>query len=628
MHALTYLNRRSQAPDSTRPPSRAPLCGDELDNLMQNKPFPKIEPDNLRKSPRNPAPEPDNLPENQPIPIASASASPTQKTMIISTSFQTLASIYLQINNLQPPTPRPHLTICSKNHDHLISPIHLEKSLRISPLNSSHTPHLPETKPLTTILQKQPLAHMRKKTCAHAQTSHFPPQNPIFLFSIFYFLFPHHPLLLSRFHRFHLSAKLPRSLNPEKNMSIIVQKFGGTSVASAEKIHKAAEKVVAAKKAGNQVVVVVSAMGHTTDELVDLAQKVWDGRDGQPPKREMDQLLATGEQVTIALIAIALAAQGHEAISFTGGQIGLITDENFTKARVKEIDHQRIIKELDKGKIVIIAGFQGITSDGHVTTLGRGGSNATLVAIGAVLKASVCENFTDVAGIFTADPRIVPDARLIKEISYDEMMELSSVGASVLQTRAVEFAKKYNVKIHVRNSQTDQPGTMIVAETQAMEHIVVSGCALKRDLTRVTLKQVPDHPGVVATLFSAIGEANIVVDDIIQNVMADGTANISFTVEHGDVTDLKPVVEQQLKTFGAPAGVAIYDTDLAKVSVVGVGMKQSTGVAAKMFGALAREKINIQNISTSEIRISCIIAKPDAEKALRAVHAAFDLGKV
>src|SRR5690242_20157728 len=378
-------------------------------------------------------------------------------------------------------------------------------------------------------------------------------------------------------------------------MGIVVQKFGGTSVATPERIHKAAEKVVAAKKAGHQVVVVVSAMGHTTDELVDLAKKVWDGRDGQPPKREMDQLLATGEQVTIALIAIALAAQGHEAISFTGGQIGLITDENFTKARVKEIDHQRIIDQLNKGKIVIVAGFQGITPEGHVTTLGRGGSNATLVAIGAVLKADVCENFTDVAGIYTADQRIVTDARLIKEISYDEMMELSSVGASVLQTRAVEFAKKYNVPIHVRNSQTDQPGTMIVAETKAMEHIVVSGCALKKDLTRVTLKGIPDRPGIVASIFSAVGHANVVVDDIIQNVLADGTANISFTVEHGDVADIKTVVDKQLKELGG--GNATYDTALVKVSVVGVGMKQSTGVAAKMFGALAKEKVNIEHIS-------------------------------
>jgi aspartate kinase len=408
-------------------------------------------------------------------------------------------------------------------------------------------------------------------------------------------------------------------------MGIVVQKFGGTSVATAERIHKAAAKVVAAKQAGNQVVVVVSAMGHTTDELIDLAKKVWGEKAGQPPKREMDQLLATGEQVTIALIAMALHAQGHEAISLTGGQIGMITDENFSKARVKELDKKRMTEELERGKIVIVAGFQGVTADGDVTTLGRGGSNATLVAIGAVLKADVCENYTDVDGIFTADPRVVPDARLIREISYDEMMELSSVGASVLQTRAVEFAKKYNVRIHVRNSQTDRPGTMITAETRAMEHIVVSGCALKRDLTRITLKAVPDRPGVVATIFSVVGAANIVVDDIIQNVLPDGTANISFTTEHGDVADLKQVMEKQLAELGGNA--ATYEVHLAKVSVVGVGMKQSTGVAARMFGALAKEKINIQNISTSEIRISCLVAKEDGDKALRAVHAAFDLGK-
>jgi aspartate kinase len=414
-------------------------------------------------------------------------------------------------------------------------------------------------------------------------------------------------------------------------MGIVVQKFGGTSVASAERIHKAAQKIIAARNRegpnSNHVVVVVSAMGHTTDELIDLAKQVWGPSAGAPPKREMDQLLATGEQVTIALIAIALAAQGHQAISFTGGQIGLITDENFSKARVKELDKKRILAELEKGKIVIVAGFQGITAEGDVTTLGRGGSNATLVAIGAVLHADVCENYTDVDGIFTADPRIVPDARLIREISYDEMMELSSVGASVLQTRAVEFAKKYNVPIHVRHSQHDRSGTMIVAETQAMEHIVVSGCALKKDLTRVTLKQVPDRPGVVAQIFSAVGSASVVVDDIIQNVLPDGTANISFTVEHGDVADLKTVIDNQLRELTGGSGAATFDAHLAKVSVVGVGMKQSTGVAAKMFGALAREKINIQNISTSEIRISCIVAKEDGEKALRAVHAAFELGK-
>ncbi|NNM84815.1 MAG: aspartate kinase [Phycisphaerales bacterium] len=403
-------------------------------------------------------------------------------------------------------------------------------------------------------------------------------------------------------------------------MGIIVQKFGGTSVATAEKIHKAAQRVIAAKLAGHQVVVVVSAMGHTTDELLKLARQVAPN----PPKRELDQLLATGEQVTIALIAMAIAAQGHQAISFTGGQIGLVTDAVHSKARIQQIDHDRITRELDAGRIVIVAGFQGVTEDGAVTTLGRGGSNATLVALGAVLQADVCENFTDVDGVFTADPRVVPDARKIDRISYDEMLELSSVGAGVLQTRAVEFAKKYNVPIHVRNAGNDHPGTWIVAETKAMEHILVSGCALKKDLTRVTLKGIPDRPGVVARIFAAIAASNIVVDDIIQNVLDDRTANISFTVEHGDLADLQPVVEKLLAEMG---GSARFDRDLAKVSIVGVGMKQSTGVASTMFKALADEQVNIDNISTSEIRISCLVARNDADKALRAVHAAFKLGE-
>lgn len=403
-------------------------------------------------------------------------------------------------------------------------------------------------------------------------------------------------------------------------MGIVVQKFGGSSVSTAAKIHKAAEKIIAAKKAGHEVVVVVSAMGDSTDHLIALAREIC----ANPPKREMDQLLATGEQVAIALIAMAIHAQGFEAISFTGGQIGLITDSVFSKARIQKIDHSRITHELSQGRIVIVAGFQGVTSDGHVTTLGRGGSNATLVALGAVLHAEVCENYTDVDGVFTADPRIVPNARKIGRISYDEMLELSSVGAGVLQTRAVEFAKKYNVPIHVRNSAHDGEGTWIVAETPAMEHILVSGCALKTDLTRVTLKNIPDRPGIVARIFTAIGAANIVVDDIIQNVMDDGTANISFTVEHGDMADLKLVVEKLLAELG---GAANYNRDLAKVSVVGVGMKQATGVASTMFQALAQQQVNIQNISTSEIRISCLVAREDAQKALQAVHAAFGLDK-
>lgn len=412
-------------------------------------------------------------------------------------------------------------------------------------------------------------------------------------------------------------------------MGLIVQKFGGSSVANAEKIHKAAKRAIAAKEAGNQVVVVVSAMGDTTDDLIELARQVcsYGGCEKNPPKREMDQLLATGEQVTIALMAMAMHAQGHEAISLTGGQVGLVTDAAFSKARIQSINKARIFDQLNAGKIVIIAGFQGITPEGDFTTLGRGGSNATLVAVGAVLKADVCENYTDVDGIYTADPRIVKNARKIDRISYDEMLELSAVGASVLQTRAVEFAKKYNVPLHVRNSQNDSVGTWIVAETPNMEHIVVSGAALKKDITRVTIKAVPDKPGVAATIFGDIADANIVVDDIIQNVMDDNTANISFTVEHGDLADIKPVVERIVKDLGGKASPT-YQGDLAKISVVGVGMKAHTGVAQKMFKALAAEKVNIQNITTSEIRISVIINKEDANKALNLVHDAFELGKL
>jgi aspartate kinase len=410
-------------------------------------------------------------------------------------------------------------------------------------------------------------------------------------------------------------------------MGLIVQKFGGTSVANAEKIHRAAARAIAAKNKGNQVVVVVSAMGDTTDDLIELAQQVctFGGKEITPPKREMDQLLATGEQVTIALMAMAICAQGHEAISFTGGQIGLVTDTAFSKARIQSINKQRMFEQLNLGKIVIVAGFQGVTPEGDLTTLGRGGSNATLVAVGSVLEADVCENYTDVDGIFTADPRLVPTARKIDRISYDEMLELSGLGASVLQTRAVEFAKKYNVPIHVRNSQNEKEGTWIVAETPNMEHIVVSGAALKKDLTRVTIKSVPDRPGVAAKIFGDIASANIVVDDIIQNVMDDNTANISFTVEHGDLGDIKPVVDKLTKELGGHTA-AIFQPGLAKVSVVGVGMRVHTGVAQRMFKALADNKINIQNITTSEIKISCIINKDESAKALQIIHDAFDLG--
>jgi aspartate kinase len=393
-------------------------------------------------------------------------------------------------------------------------------------------------------------------------------------------------------------------------------------VADAPRIHKAARRILAAKHAGHQVVVVVSAMGDATDDLIALARQVCEN----PPKREMDQLLATGEQVTIALMAMAIHAQGHEAISFTGGQIGLLTDTAFSKAKIQSINKQRILDQLAQGKVVIVAGFQGVTPEGDMTTLGRGGSNATLVALGAVLQADVCENYTDVDGIYTADPRIVPTARKIEQISYEEMLELSGLGANVLQTRAVEFAKKYNVRLHVRNSQNENTGTWIVAETPNMENIVVSGAALKKDVTRVGFKNVPDRPGVAAQIFSTIADANIVVDDIMQTVHPDGKADISFTVEHGDLADIRPVIDVLSKDLGGSTAVT-YQADLAKVSVVGVGMRTHTGVAKIMFTALAKASINIQNITTSEIKISCIIAKEDGPRALNVVHDAFGLGK-
>ncbi|HUS47794.1 MAG TPA: aspartate kinase [Phycisphaerae bacterium] len=402
-------------------------------------------------------------------------------------------------------------------------------------------------------------------------------------------------------------------------MSTVVMKFGGTSVADAEKILAAARRAIRAHKAGHKVVVVVSAMGNETDRLVDLAGQV--AKD--PPKREMDQLLATGEQVTISLMAMALEEMGAKAISFTAGQIGMVTDNVHTKARIKSIDVQRIHEQLNAGRIVIVAGFQGVTEAGHVTTLGRGGSNVTLVAIAASLKADVCENYTDVDGIFTADPRIVPNARKIDRVSYDEMLELSSLGAGVLHNRAVEFAKKYNIPIHVRNSQNNRKGTMIVAENEYMERIVVSAAALKDKLARVTLRNVPDRPGIAAKIFHTVATHNIVVDDIIQTIADNKTATVSFTLDLPELPDAKKVIDALAKDLGC---TVLYEDHLAKVSVVGVGMRVHPGVADKMFAALAAAKINIQNITTSEIKISCLIDRDQGQEALRAVHDAFELG--
>ncbi len=396
-------------------------------------------------------------------------------------------------------------------------------------------------------------------------------------------------------------------------------KFGGSSVADAEKIRTAAKRAIATGKQGHQVVMVVSAMGDSTDDLVSLAKQIT----SDPPKREMDQLLATGEQVSISLMAMAMEAMGQPAISFTAGQVGMVTDDVHTKARIKSIDVRRIHEALDAGKIVIVAGFQGVTQDGAVTTLGRGGSNVTLVAIAAALKAEVCENYTDVDGIYTADPRLVPNARKIDTVSYDEMLELASLGANVLHNRAVEFAKKYNVPIHVRSSLNNRKGTMIVAESQDMERIVVSGAALKDKLARVTLRNVPDKPGLAAKIFHTIAKAKVVVDDIIQTTAPDKTATVAFTVDLAELADAKKVVEQFAREVGC---TATFEDNLAKVSVVGVGMRVHTGVAERMFAAFAAAGINIQNITTSEIKISVLIDRGQGVNALRIAHDAFGLG--
>ena len=402
-------------------------------------------------------------------------------------------------------------------------------------------------------------------------------------------------------------------------MSTVVMKFGGTSVADAAKIRAAAARAIRAQRRGDQVVMVLSAMGDTTNELERVAKQI----SAEPPKRELDQLLATGEQVTISLMAMALDAVGAAAISFTAGQIGMITDDAHTKARIKTIDVRRIREQLAAGKIVIVAGFQGVTEAGHITTLGRGGSNVTLVALAAALGAEVCENYTDVDGIYTADPRIVPNARKINRIAYDEMLELASLGAGVLHTRAVEFAKKYNVPIHVRNSANNKKGTMIVAETESMERIVVSGAALKDKLARISLVKVPDKPGIAARIFHTLAKHKVVVDDIIQTTADDGTANISFTIDLPNLNEARAVVDQLCKTLKCRP---VVENHLAKVSVVGVGMRTHTGVAEKMFAALAAEGINIKNITTSEIKISCLIDRAQGRRALQLVHDAFELG--
>ncbi len=403
-------------------------------------------------------------------------------------------------------------------------------------------------------------------------------------------------------------------------MSLIVQKFGGTSVADAERIHRAARRAIRAKLSGHRVVLVVSAMGHSTDKLIALAREVC----SDPPKREMDMLLTTGEQVSIALMAMAIDAAGHEAISLTAGQLGLLTDSAHTRARIQRISRERIDKELEAGKIVIVAGFQGIDAVGEITTLGRGASDTTAAALASILGAQVCEIYTDVDGVYTADPRIVPQARKIDEISYDVMLEMAAAGAGVMHSRAIEFGKKFQVPIHVRSSLTDVKGTMIMNETTNMEAIAVQGVTLREDLAVITLQGVPNTPGVAARIFAEVAANHIMVDDIVQSVYDGGSvANLSFSTNSSDAREVKNVCDK----IAAKLGIASVNVDegVSKVSAVGVGMRTHTGIAATMFEALSSAAINIENISTSEIVISCIVRREDGQKALRAIHDAFKL---
>jgi aspartate kinase len=403
------------------------------------------------------------------------------------------------------------------------------------------------------------------------------------------------------------------------NVALIVQKYGGSSVADAEKMKRVAQRVVGERKKGNDMVVVVSAMGDTTDDLLDLAAQITD----DPNPREIDMLLATGEQTSIALLAIAIHALGKPAISFTGPQVGILTDAAHRKARIQHINDERIRKALAEGKVVIVAGFQGCTDEDEITTLGRGGSDTTAVALAAVLKADVCEIYTDVDGVFTADPRLVKNARKIDRISYDEMLELASLGAKVLYHRAVEIAKNFGVPLHTRCTFHDKPGTLITKEVKEMEDIIVSGVAFNRDEAKISILGVPDRPGIAAELFGRIAQENIIVDMIIQNVGQEGLNDISFTVSKEDFKKALEVARDQCKKLKARDVVS--DTNIAKVSVVGVGMKSHSGVAATMFRALARNNINIEMISTSEIKISCVIRAEDLDRAVQAIHDEFEL---
>ena len=403
-------------------------------------------------------------------------------------------------------------------------------------------------------------------------------------------------------------------------MALIVQKYGGTSVGDVDRIKNVARRVTEARRAGHDVVVVVSAMAGETDRLIGLAHKVAE----RPDERELDVILATGEQVSIGLLSLAIQALKLRARSFTGGQVRIQTDQAHTKARIVSIDAERVRQALSEGEIAIVAGFQGVSAEDEITTLGRGGYDLTAVAMAAALSADVCEIYTDVDGVYTTDPNIVPEARKLPRISYDEMLEMASLGAKVLQTRSVEYAKNYGVPVHVRSSFNSNPGTMVVKEDAAMERVVVSGIAYNKHEAKITVTRVADRPGIAASLFGRVAEANIVVDMIVQNISQDGFTDISFTVPKADYAKTMDIVKAVAREIGADK--VIGDDKIAKVSIVGVGMRTHSGVAARMFENLGKEKINIMMISTSEIKVSCVIEAKYTELAVRILHEAFGLG--
>jgi len=404
-------------------------------------------------------------------------------------------------------------------------------------------------------------------------------------------------------------------------MARIVQKYGGTSVGDVDRIKNVAARIKAFRDEGNELVVVVSARSGVTNELIARAKSIHPN----PPEREMDQLLSIGEQETIALTAMALEAIGVDAVSYTGAQAGIFTDKVHTKAKIKTIDAKPLEKDLSAGKVIIVAGFQGINDEGHITTLGRGGSDLTAIALAAAIKADKCEIYTDVDGVYTADPRVVKDARKLNEISYDEMLELASLGSKVMQTRSVEFASKYNVVFEVRSSFNNNPGTIVKQEVAYMEKVVVRGVAVDKDQAKVVVSNIADKPGTAAKVFRALAEANINVDMIVQNVGRDGVANLTFTVPQTEIGKVERTLAPVLKDIG---GSVTLDDQIAKLSVVGVGMRTHSGVASTLFSALAGAGINLELISTSEIKISVVIAKNKADEAARVAHKAFELEKL